>query len=120
MRIKEIFVYHDKYCVEIANISSENADISFCFLQSGVYYHNFLIPDGTVIPPAGSIIISSDISFSENYFPQFNSIGNCFFDINTNDTIRLLTPTLNEITSTLIDPTIIDYIPDRIVINEIN
>ncbi|MFC2120003.1 CotH kinase family protein [Bacteroidota bacterium] len=120
LEIKEIFTYQNKYCIQIKNNSFEYADISFCYIQSGEYFNIFSFPGETIIPPMGSIIISSDNSFSENYFPQFNSIGNCFFELATNDTIRLLSPTLNEISSQFIYPTIIEYVPKRIVINEIN
>ncbi len=113
--IDDVYKMQDDYLVEIKNNAPDSIDLSFCYFQSGKYYQNFALQNGTIIPPGGTLLITSDVA------PGGDAAGNIFFDIKIGDTLRILSSGLDELVSKRLDEySVLGESEARIVINEIN
>lgn len=121
LEIEKIYKNNNEYFIELVNTSSNEIDISYCYLQSGKYYHNFLLPENTLIAGYDTLIITTNKDMAEYFFFGSESIGNFFFNIEIGDTVRLLSPALSELKYTVCNGYSQKKIESfEIIINEIN
>jgi len=107
--------------VELINTGSEDIDLSYCLFQSGEYFHNFLLPEHTVLTDGDTLILTNNKPLADYYFGYAQSIGNFFYNITIGDTVKLLSPTLTDLITTVCDSfSSLHLNPISIVINEIN
>jgi len=121
LEIGNIYKIQSDYLVEIRNNSSSDLDLSYCSLQAGIYYQKHLFQEYTIINAYDTLIVSSDKALASYCFDNFQNVGNIFYEIDINDTVRLLSSTSNPIASKICDEySIIDIFAPDIIINEIN
>ena len=121
LKIGDIYTARDNFFVEIKNTSSQEIDISYCYLQGDKYYLNFLIPEFTSINGNSSLIVASKKEIAEKYFKNEPTIGNLYFNITQGDSVKLLSPALTVMDARICDSfNILEGSDFKIVINEIN
>ncbi len=121
IQLGSIYKIDNDYTVQLHNNSDKDIDLSYCTLQSGEYWNQFLIPQGTIVQAKKSLYISSDTELSMATITKEKTIGNALFDIAIDDSIALFSPAQTKITSKLCthyEPINSEFA--TIVINEIN
>ena len=116
-------VYKNKndYFVEIINVASEDIDVSYCCFQAGAYFHNFLLPENSILSGKDTLILTTHKTLAAHHFSSNKVIGNFFFNIDIGDTLKLVSSTLTDLIAAACDTvTIFQINPVSIVINEIN
>jgi len=112
---------NDNYFVELINTGTKGIDLSYCHLQGGEYFNHFLIPENTILDGSDTLILASNKSLADYYFVNYQSIGNFFYTIGIGDSLKLLSPTLSELITTVCHTfSFFNIEPVSIVINEIN
>lgn len=81
--------------VELHNYGSTSMDLSLWKIRDSKTYHSFLIPQGTVVPASGYLVLYSDATLFQQRHPTIgNAIGPIGFDwSNEGEKIELITPT---------------------------
>jgi hypothetical protein len=121
LQFGRVFKNNNSYLVELINFGSVDIDLSYCHLQTGEYFQNFLLPETTVLLGKDTLILTSNKALSAHYINHLQSIGNFSYDIKLGDTLKLLSPTLSELLVTVCDSFSLLLINQAsIVINEIN
>jgi len=121
LRFGAVFNNQDDYFVELTNYSTAAIDLSYCCFQAGEYFQNFLFPEHTVLNGGDTLVITTNTNFADHVFGRKKTVGNFFFNINREDTLKLVSPALTELVAAICDTFLtfqIDPIP--VVINEIN
>jgi len=108
LKVSNVYNISDDFFIELENISDNKLDLSYCYLNSGEYYNNFVIPEFTYLASGEKIVIASNLNTGAELFPNQEVIGNLFFDIAIDDTIKILSPTFNQITSKVVN-NFLDY-----------
>ncbi len=121
IEIEAIYMYDDEYFIKLQNNSPITFDLSYCYIQSGQYYQRFILPENTIIEGNSSLFIATNRSFANNFFEGNPCVGNLFFNILIDDTVKLLSPTFSELSYKVCE----EYSPvnntfTNIIINEIN
>jgi len=121
LEVGNIYKIQSEYLVEIMNNSSSDFDLSYCSLQAGIYYQKHLFPEYTILNAYDTLIVSSNKALASYCFDNFQNVGNIFYEIDINDTVKLLSSTSNPIASKICDEySIIEIFTPDIIINEIN
>ena len=119
--LENIYKTGNDYFVELKNNGETPVDLSYCYLNYSEYYKNFILPYGSIIQPDSTLIVTSNKDFANLYFPTDNVVEGLYFNLEIGNTLKLLSPSLNQITTKEIDH--LDNFEDltpNIVINEIN
>jgi len=120
VQISNVYNWQDNYFVEIQNISGKTIDLSYCHLKGKYDYFDVILREGTKISPASSIIITSNAEMASLYFNNKGIYTQIYFDISIGDTLHLVSPVYNRLTSKIC--TAFSGLPAQItdvVINEI-
>lgn len=121
IEIEEVYKFDDEYFIKLHNNSSITLDLSYCYIQSGQYYQKFILPENTFIEGNSNLFIATNRSFANNFFEGNPCVGNLFFDILIDDTVKLLSPTFFELSYKICEEySPINYTLTNIIINEIN
>jgi hypothetical protein len=118
---QNIYKSNNDYFLELKNNGTTPIDLSYCFLNYSEYFKNFILPFGSIIQPDSTLIITSNKDISESYFPNDESVNGLYFNLEVGDYLKLLSPSLNVITSKeILEFNNFDEFTPNIVINEIN
>ncbi len=121
LRFGRVLKNENNLLVEVINSGSVNIDLSYCHFQSGENYHNFLLPEYVSLAGRDTLILTNNKALANRYFDHVKTFGNFFFEIKIGDTLRLLSPTLTDLITTVCDSfSLLPFNPISIVINEIN
>ncbi|PLX29148.1 MAG: hypothetical protein C0600_08910, partial [Ignavibacteria bacterium] len=107
--------------IALENRFAEPLDLSFCRVRGKTVAQSFILPDHTILNPKETVLLTDHPPTAARYFPENRLIGTLFFDVETGDTLRMLSPSLTPIASRVCDSLVpIGLHPPAVVINEIN
>jgi len=117
----KVYSNHQDYFVELINHAPVAIDLSYCYFQAGKYFHNFLLPENSILKSNDTLILTTNNALAAHLFSDHKVVGEFFFDLHPNDTLKLLSPVLTELIRKDSDAIFdVQIDPVSIVINEIN
>ncbi len=121
LRIGDIYNIGNDYFVELCNLDSNSLNLSYHHLQAGPYFQHFILPEHTVLAPNDTLIVTTNEIMSSAIFNHHGSLGNFYFNIDLEDSIKVLAPDLSPVITKVCD----EFTPftassPPIIINEIN
>jgi hypothetical protein len=85
------------YLVPLINLSEEAVDLSHFHFQAGAYYQRIVFPVTTSIGAKDTLFLTSNLEMMQELYPAKNFIEQIYFDINPDDTLKILAPTYSEV-----------------------
>lgn len=122
VKIGNVYQFNSKNFVEISNGSTSTPiDLSYCHLRTNNSYEDFMFRDNVIIAPNETIYIAADQDLGTYFFPNNRSFADLYFNINVDDSLKLLSPLLTPIISKKItSQNTLVYENKNLIFNEIN
>lgn len=92
-----LFNHENDYFLHLINPSGQDIDLSYFTFQGAAYYHNYMFVPGTILSKNDTVIITNNRLKAQSLFPKNHIIGDTYFKITSSDTIRLLSPVMNDL-----------------------
>jgi spore coat protein H len=92
----DVMQLEDEYIVPIINPTVNAVDLSHFHIQAGPYYQRIVFPVPTIIGASDTLFLTSNLELMQELYPSKNFIEHIYFDINSGDTLKLLSPTYSE------------------------
>ena len=121
LRIGDVYSMASEVFVSIVNDSGLQLSLAYCSFQSGEYSNRFMFPPETRLAAGDTLVLSSQRDVAKGLFPSVPVLGDLFFAIAPGDTMKLLDPALEPLTTRVNRSyTTFDLPSPTVVINEIN